>query len=84
MDRMMWTMMTIAGCLLVGVAYMGIQEGQEWKSFVVAHQCHIVTHINGTVFNTLGIDAKGNTTVGIGSTPDKTGYLCDDGITYFR
>lgn len=61
----------------VGLA---IRADREWDRFSKAHDCKVVGKISGSTFNT--IDAKGN--VGIGSTPSKTGYLCNDGITYWR
>jgi hypothetical protein len=57
-----------------------VNEGREWEKFKVDHSCKVVAHIKGELFNT--VDSRGN--VGIGGTSDKTGWLCDDGQTYFR
>lgn len=70
----------ILGLLVVGT----YKEGREWERFKVAHNCKPVAHIKGDVFNTFGVDSRGQMTVGIGSTPDKTGWACDDGRTYYR
>ena len=59
-------------------------QSQQWDAFKVEHKCVAVAHIDGTVFNTVGVDAKGGMVVGIGSTPSKTGWACDDGVTYYR
>lgn len=59
-------------------------EVQEWEEFKVAHKCKVVAKVKGEVFNTVGVDVKGNVSVGVGSTSDKVGWLCDDGVTYYR
>lgn len=56
----------------------------EWERFAASHECRKVAKISGEMFNTLGFDAKGNTVVGLGVTSDKTGWLCNDGVTYYR
>ena len=61
-----------------------VENERKWEQFKVDHQCKVVAHIRGDVFNTVGFDGSGNVSVGIGSTPDKTGWLCDDGMTYYR
>lgn len=70
--------------LLVGMVLYVIDDGKKWEAFKVAHECKKVAHITGDVFNTIGIGANGQVSVGIGSTPDKTGWACNDGITYYR
>lgn len=40
--------------------------------------------MSGSTFNTVGVGSNGGVSVGIGSTPDKTGYQCNDGVTYWR
>ena len=67
--------------LLIVVAY---KEDEQWIAFSAAHDCKKVAHIKGEVFNTFGSDSKGNMTVGIGTTSSKTGWLCNDGVTYYR
>lgn len=69
----------IAGVLIALVVCL-VKEEEKWQAFKVAHSCKIVAKISGSTFNT--VDSKGN--VGIGKTPDKTGWACDDGITYYR
>lgn len=58
----------------------GKHEIKKWDEFTIAHHCKIVSHTSGDVFNT--IDANGK--IGIGITDSKTGWLCDDGITYYK
>lgn len=70
---------------LLALAFWGIsKESEQWKKFQLDHNCKVVSHISGSVFNTIGFSSGGQMAVGIGSTPDKTGWLCDDGVTYYR
>lgn len=65
-----------------------VTEAQEWQAFAASHNCHVTGRVRGDVFTTVApvISSNGSAgvAVGIGSTPDKTGYLCDDGVTYWR
>lgn len=70
--------MLIASMILV---YCDIKD---WNEFSAAHNCKVVGEESGQVFNTVGFGANGQATVGIGVTAPKTGYLCDDGVTYWR
>lgn len=76
------TALILAGTALLIFAVM--RDARQWEEFRAAHACKVVAHINGDVFNTVGVSGNGQVSVGIGSTPNKTGWLCDDGITYFR
>jgi hypothetical protein len=73
----------IVACI-VGLGFAMVASEKDWQQFAETHECKKVAHIKGDVFNTFGTDSKGNMTVGIGSTPDKTGWLCNDGVTYYR
>lgn len=73
-------MLVITGVLI----FLDYKEGQEWEKFKVDHNCKVVAKVKGEVFNTVGIDAKGNVSVGVGSTSDKVGWQCDDGVTHYR
>lgn len=76
-------MATLAG---VSIVFMGLSvwalvaDANAWEAFKAAHDCKIVGQMSGDVFNTF--DAKGN--VGIGFTSGKTGWSCNDGVTYWR
>lgn len=70
--------------ILGGLFYAAFQDAKEWEQFKEEHNCKKVAHISGDVFNTIGTDAKGNITIGVGTTPDKEGWACDDGVTYYR
>lgn len=85
----------IAGLLVVTIAFGFVgalalarsaaeEDARHWRDFSAEHNCKQVTKIEGTVSNSYGFDSNGNMTVGIVSTPPKTGWLCDDGVTYYR
>lgn len=67
-----------------GLGHLIAESEREWSQFATEHKCKVVSKISGSVFNTFSVDSKGQPVVGVGSTPDKTGYLCDDGVTYYR
>jgi hypothetical protein len=73
----------ILACI-VGLVFAGVANERKWKQFAKEHECKKVAHIQGDVFNTFGTDSKGNMTIGIGTTNAKTGWLCNDGMTYYR
>lgn len=70
--------------LLILVGYASYNESIQWNEFKIQRKCKEVSKAKGEIFNTFGTDAKGNISIGIASTSDKTGWLCDDGITYYR
>ena len=76
----------VAACLalVVAVVAVDIHEQKKWDAFKATHSCKVVAHISGDVFNTIGVSGNGQVAVGIGSTPDKTGWLCDNGVTYYK
>jgi len=61
-----------------------VLEAQRWEAFKVAHNCKKVAHISGSTFNTFGVGTNGQVVIGVGSIPSKTGWQCDDGMTYYR
>lgn len=76
----------VAACIAVGVLMMSLVviDQRDWQRFSVENRCRLVAHISGSTFNTVGISSNGQAVVGVGSTSDKNGYACDDGITYYR
>lgn len=75
--------------LIVGVAVMAIaayalcEEQKEWNKYAAEH-CKIVGRISGDTFVSTGIGANGQLVTSVGTTAEKTGYACDDGVTYWR
>jgi hypothetical protein len=70
--------------LIILLICAAIKNEKDWKQFKIDHQCKITAHVDGDVFNTFSVDSKGSPVVGIGSTPDKTGWTCNNGITYYK
>ena len=73
----------IVGLLLV---FFGIKGSNEWKVFAKEHNCKIVGRIAGSTQTGVGpvMGNSGGIAVIITPVPGKTGYLCDDGVTYWR
>lgn len=67
------------GLLAAGIWAL-VVDARNWETFKVIHECRIVGKTHGEMFNTF--DAKGN--IGIGFTSGKTGWACNDGVTYWR
>lgn len=83
----------IGRCLLIGiplllafVVWAAIEDGRQWDAFRQAHNCRIVGKMRGDMVTTVApiIGGNGGVAVGVSSTPDKTGWQCDDGVTYWR
>lgn len=68
--------------------YATIEESKRWQSFKVANNCKIVAREKGHTSTGIGfgmmINGQMGTVVTTSSTPSKTGWICDDGITYWR
>ncbi len=63
-----------------------IRERREWEAFRVAHACKVVGHMDGNLVTGVGpaIGGNGGVAVTTSVTPDKEGWLCDDGMTYWK
>lgn len=68
----------------VVLVYVMLADQSEWQAFAEKHSCKIVARVRGDTLSTVGFDAKGQVVMGVTQTPDKVGYLCDDGVTYYR
>lgn len=82
MNRIDWSMLcvVVAAFILIPLTVAGsIRERHEWEEFRIAHKCRVVAEMPSEFFNTF--DGK---RVGIGATAAKQGWLCDDGITYYK
>lgn len=66
---------------LVGLSVWAVWvDGAEWNEFRELHECKVVSRESSST--ALGVSGSGNAVVM--SVPGKTGWLCNDGITYYR
>lgn len=78
--RLFFNVYALAALVLVvtlGATYI---EQKEWDQFVIDRNCKVVSRDTGSVSFVSG----GNNGGGTIYQPGKTGWLCDDGVTYFR
>lgn len=59
------------------------QKEQVWRDWATEH-CKVIEKREGATTTGVGVSLKGQAGVFIGGEPDQTGYLCDDGITYWK
>ena len=83
-DHVHWIIGAIILAILGLVIKAGYEDQKRWDAFKTAHNCQIVGKMDGETFNTFGVSGNGQMTVGVGSTSSKTGWKCDDGITYWK
>ena len=72
----------IAGIVLLII--MGIKEQTEWAAFLKAHDCKIISHDAGSMQQGIWFGATGQPGVLVMPERAKTGWLCNDGVTYWR
>lgn len=64
------------------------EEKQRWQLFKEEHNCKITEHKKGQLSDDIVpmIGPDGDVTVAVVArkTPDQVGWLCDDGVTYWR
>jgi len=70
--------------LIVLGIYAAVEEGKQWRAFKEAHHCKLVEHIRATSSTGVGIGPDGKVGTVIVTTPAKSAFLCDDGVTYWR
>ncbi|GJK06891.1 hypothetical protein TUM17574_53150 [Klebsiella pneumoniae] len=69
--------------MLVVLVLASDQKEQEWRDWATEH-CKVIEKREGATTTGVGVSLKGQAGVFIGGEPDQTGYLCDDGITYWK
>ncbi|ENF8039183.1 hypothetical protein ABR165_003168 [Klebsiella pneumoniae] len=69
--------------VLVVLVLASDQKEQDWRDFAAEH-CKVIEKREGATTTGVGVSLKGQAGVFIGGEPDQTGYLCDDGITYWK
>jgi hypothetical protein len=84
LDKFAWGLGAGIAVLAGGAVTLAIIDSENWEAFKIEHACKLVSKGSSTTFNTFGIDGKGQPVVGIGVSPGQNGWLCDDGVTYYR
>ncbi len=87
-----WVMRSIMLFVFAAIAsipvlvWLGFHEENQWYVFKEAHDCHIVGQTSGNVSTTVApiIGGNGGVAMGTSYTPGKTGWKCNDGVTYWR
>jgi hypothetical protein len=89
-----WVILSMVAFFLVfiGVVLLALsqarQEKRAWEAFAKSHDCRVVERRKGDVDTTVApiFDNKGGVSfaTAVTSTPDKTAYLCNDGVKYWR
>lgn len=69
--------------VLVVLVLASEQKEQEWRDWATEH-CKVIEKREGATTTGVGVSLKGQAGVFIGGEPDQTGYLCDDGIAYWK
>lgn len=73
----------IVGILIFAAANSAESE-KRWQTFSADHHCKLVSHSDGSSALTTGVSSGGKLVVGSTYINGKDGYLCDNGITYYR
>ena len=66
--------------------FASIENSKKWEEYKVVHNCKIVGHKKGSTSTGIVpmVGGNGGTGVIVTQTQDQTGWLCDDGVTYWR
>ena len=73
-----------AALVLVLVGYFAVKDSEQWDQFRQDHECKKVGEISGTTSTGYGITTSGQGGMVTTYTPGKTGWTCNDGVTYWR
>ena len=60
--------------------YLMNKEKEEWNKFVITNECKVIGVIKGNMIPVSNLNGSINFVI----EPDKTSYLCNNGITYTR
>ncbi|MBS7697837.1 MULTISPECIES: hypothetical protein [unclassified Chelatococcus] len=60
------------------------QDQQNWERFAIAHNCKVVGKATPSAGFGYGVATDGSLNFQTITIPGKTGFLCDDGVTYWR
>lgn len=70
--------------VIAAIVCASYEEAKRWEAFKIAHQCRKVSYERATSHPVTTFGANGQAQFGVVTTPGKTGWACNDGITYYR
>ncbi len=74
----------VAVVIVVSIA-LAVVDAQQWEKFKAEHNCRKVAEVAPSTSDGYAFNAgKHGTTYITITEPGKTGWLCDDGVTYWR
>lgn len=85
-----WWPLYIICAVIMGLLWLMLHfamlDQAQWERFSSAHECHVVERMSGDVMTTVApiVGSNGGVAIGVTATPDKTAYLCNDGVKYWR
>lgn len=87
-DGKFTTGMTGIGVVVVGLfvlMYIAAKaDAEQWEAYRVKHECRVVGTMRGDTSVGVGLSSNGQVTTVVTTTSDKTGYACNNGLTYWR
>lgn len=83
---LLFVLATVVLCVVV--VRKSIDRRAAWEAFKVEHRCKITDKMAGDVDVNVGLalntSGELSQVVTVDDTPAKTGWLCDDGVTYWK
>ena len=71
--------------VLVGlIGWLAYEEDRAWAAFKVEHHCAKVGETSASNAIGYGLTTSGQFGTVVTYTPGKTGFKCDDGVTYWK
>lgn len=84
-EKLLAALVVVSLLLLIVVIF---YEEKRWTEFSAANNCKKVAQMTGDVQVGVGYGMTSGgqfgTLITTSTTPPKTGWLCDDGVTYWR
>lgn len=87
-DRFMVLLLPVLVIALIALPFLSYYvikaDREQWAKFAAENNCRVVGKMSGSTSTGFGVTSNGQMGTVVTSTPGKTGYLCDDGVTYWR
>lgn len=78
--KLTFLMVAVIGLLIGFAIKSSLAERSAWEEFASKHNCRVVGNQKGAA--QMGISSSGSVVTVFEA--DKVGFLCDDGVTYWR